>query len=116
MRIGRFCVDLDRDGLTKTQFNNLVEHSRKKCEKFGEIYADKKSTNDGWHIKVILKRKVSFWRSIEIRSYCGDDPKRCFYDIMRYRAGSKMVDTCFDIKKVQKGIKLKLNKKRRTKK
>lgn len=89
---------------TDRKFKTLVKKSRSRASKFGEIYHDKKTRN-GWHIKVNLKKKVSFWRSIEIRYYCLDDPARCFYDIMRYRAGGKMIDTCFDVKKKRRKTK-----------
>ncbi len=96
-KIKQICIDLDRY-TTKKKFKKIVSFSEERCLKFGDIIHSK-PTKHGHHIKIKLTRQVSFWRSIEIRYYCCDDIKRMFYDIMRYRKGGKMIDTCFDIKK-----------------
>lgn len=99
MKIKKICIDLDKYSSAKT-FAKIVSMSSERCETFGKI-THSKPTKNGHHIKIELKKQVSFWRSIEIRYYCMDDMKRMFYDIMRYRSGGKMIDTCFD-KKVHK--------------
>ena len=95
--IKNFCIDLDFYGKDYKKFLKAVKFYELRCIEFGHVTSSKK-TRKGWHIKVKLNRKVSFWRSIEIRYYCGDDLRRMFYDIMRYRTGGDMLDTCFDHK------------------
>ena len=63
----------------------------------GEFVLDTK-TRRGVHFKIRLKKKVSFWRSIEIRTHLHDDPQRIVYDILRWSAGAQMVDVLFDKK------------------
>ena len=95
--IKNICIDLDYYGKNYTKFLDAVRFYETRVREFGRITSSKK-TRKGWHIKCQLNRKVNFWRSIEIRYYCGDDLKRMFYDIMRYRTGGRMLDTCFDHK------------------
>lgn len=90
------CIDLDRYG-SKKQFEKLVSKSEERCRKFG-IITHSKPTKNGHHIKIRLKKKVRFWRSIEIREYCLDDLRRMYFDIMRHRLGADIVDVCFDRK------------------
>ena len=55
-------------------------------------------TRHGIHLEIILPHKISFWRSIELRSLFHDDPKRIVFDILRHRAGAKMIDALWDKK------------------
>lgn len=100
VKINSVCIDLDCYTTAK-KFKGLISKSEKRCKTFGQITHSKK-TKHGWHIKVKLNKPVSFWRSIEIRYYCLDDTRRLFFDIMRYRSGSKIIDVCFDVKKTYK--------------
>ena len=107
VRIRYVCIDLD-NYTTDAKFRRVIAMSERRSKTFGSIMHSKK-TKHGWHIKIRLDRIVGFWRSIEIRYYCMDDPARMFYDIMRHRSGGTMIDTCFDQKKTVKR-KIKLNK------
>ena len=97
MAIRQVCIDLD-NYTTPGRFKKIISMAEDRSKIFGEI-VHSKATRRGWHIKIRLKRQCSFWRSIEIRYYCMDDPARMFYDIMRHRSGGSMIDTCFDQKK-----------------
>lgn len=99
-KIKQVCIDLD-NYTTKKKFSYIVKKSELRCAEFG-IIIHSEPTKHGHHIKIYLKKSVSFWRSIEIRYYCMDDIKRMFYDIMRYRTGAKIIDVCFDLKKTFK--------------
>lgn len=70
----------------------------KRVSELGGIFILDTRTKRGVHYKIKLKRKVPFWRTIEIRSLLHDDPQRIVYDILRYRAGAQMVDVLFDKK------------------
>ena len=90
-------IDIDFYTRSKKKQKQYLANLRERIFPFGVIIHDKPSQH-GHHFKVKLNRKVSFWRSIEIRYYLQDDIKRLFYDIMRYRAGSKMYDILYDKK------------------
>lgn len=95
-------IDLDKaDGQTDESFQKFVDAARGRAASIGFTYCSH-ATRRGWHLKVVLPRKVGFWRTIEIRYFVGDDPRRMFYDIMRHRTGGRMVDTLFDFK--QEGV------------
>ncbi len=91
-------IDIDFYTEKESTKKRYLDNIRKKSEPFGDIILDKK-TKHGHHFKIKLHKKVSFWRSIEIRYYLQDDIKRMFYDIMRRRSGAKMYDVLFDIKR-----------------
>jgi len=106
--IKHICIDLD-NYTTEKKFRGIIRMSKTRCETFGKIIKSHK-TKRGYHIKIELTRKVSFWRSIEIRYYCMDDINRMFYDIMRYRLGAKIIDVCFD-QKIYKSKKTRMSRK-----
>ena len=55
-------------------------------------------TKNGVHFEFLSNKLMRFWRTIEIRDYLNDDPKRMIKDVLRYRAGAKMIDVLFDKK------------------
>lgn len=55
-------------------------------------------TRKGYHAKILLSSRISFWTSIELRDYLGDDSTRMIKDVLRYRAGARMIDVLFDKK------------------
>lgn len=92
-------IDLDiADGQSLESFALFVRGARARAAKVGFITQSRR-TKRGHHIKITLPRKVGFWRSIEIRYWVGDDPRRMFYDIMRHKTGGRMIDTLFDSKR-----------------
>jgi len=91
-------IDLDRaDNQTEESFVRFVRNAERRARIHGTLTAST-PTARGHHLKLTLPRKVGFWRTIELRYFIGDDPRRMFYDIMRHRNGGYMVDTLFDFK------------------
>ena len=88
-------IKIDIDYKLKRAQKKWIEKEAAKLQPIQIIW---KKTKRGIHIKLILTKPVSFWRSIEIRSHLHDDPQRIVYDILRYRAGAKMIDVLFDKK------------------
>lgn len=98
VKITKIGIDIDNYASDPINFERYVDRCKSRARMFGKVYRSRKTKN-GYHLFVKLDRSVNFWRSIELRYYCGDDPRRCFYDIMRYRTGGRFIDTLFDRKK-----------------
>lgn len=92
-------IDLDKaEGQTDASFVKFVVGARERAMRVGRII-QARYTKRGYHLKIYLPRQVGFWRTIEIRYFVGDDPRRMFYDIARHHSGGRMLDTLFDVKK-----------------
>ena len=85
-------VDID----TKNVF--VVGANIKKMKEVGKIIYQYE-TRKGWHFKVKLNKPCGFKKSIQLRSYVGDDWLRCYFDILRRWKGSKYNDILYNDKK-----------------
>ena len=64
-----------------------------------EWYKVKKSSNKGYHVRVKLRREVTFWEAIWYRYWFLDDYPRIEFDIRRYRCKLySWIDTIFTLK------------------
>ena len=94
-------IDLDKyPTATWKAFKGAVENSLIASADFGSVIKDM-PTRNGYHYFISLYKPVGFWQSIGIRYVLGDDTRRMFFDMIRYRSGANMVDTLWDIKRVR---------------
>lgn len=68
-----------------------------KMQRIGRVVISQKSKH-GYHFRIKLFEGVGWKISMELRMFCGDDPRRILFDILKKWHGFHMVDILFDQK------------------